>query len=314
MEIRSYTKGDEKAICELFKAVFNKEMTLDYWNWRYANNPTGLQMISLMWDEDKLAGHYAFSPTQMELNGEKILSGMSMTTMTHPDYRGLGIFPVLAEHLYREQAVEHGLSFAWGFPNSNSHYIFSKVLKWKDVEQIPTFSLFVDGFKSLTSSNSIRNGIDFKNDIQEFRPAAEGELRVFKSQSYLQWRYIDNPVADYHVFTLEFDGKICYAITKLFNSFDFNDRVEIDIVELNFPDDYKSISELISSILSFYGTENPVRINMWLPLNRKNHLLFEKIGFVNTAPVTYLGYRVLGQDINHNVKQWSYQMGDSDVY
>ena len=34
-EIRMYREGDEKDILKLFKIVFNKQMTIKFWKWRF---------------------------------------------------------------------------------------------------------------------------------------------------------------------------------------------------------------------------------------------------------------------------------------
>lgn len=314
IEIKQYNEGDEVAICDLFKSAFNKDLSIEYWNWRYRDNPTGIKMISLMWDGDKLAGHYALSPVYVHIDGQKALSGLSMTTMTHPDYRGLGIFPTLAEHLYNEQKELNELQMVWGFPNNNSHYIFSKVLKWKDVEQIPTFSLYLQNFKKPTDSTDIVLSKDIKQGyITTAEEKSDYSFRVEKSEKYLNWRYLENPSSVYEIFELSHQNKLYYAVSKVFKSYDVEGKYEIDIVELNFPEDYKSLVELVSVLIEHYANFDILKINMWCPLSRKSHLLLEKMGFGNQAPITYLGYRSLNKD-SRSLVNWQYQMGDSDVY
>lgn len=101
MEIRDYKPGDEKQILKLFEYSFGKKLPEEYWHWRFIDNPQKQIMIKLMWDKEILAGHYAVSPIEMIVHGEKILTALSMTTMTHPDYIGKGIFTQLAK-LYIE--------------------------------------------------------------------------------------------------------------------------------------------------------------------------------------------------------------------
>lgn len=314
MEIRQYNEGDEHAICNLFRSVFNKEMSLEYWNWRYADNPTGLKMISLMWDGEKLAGHYALSPVWLSINDENLLSGLSMTTMTHPNYRGLGIFPSLAEHLYKEQKELNDLKLVWGFPNNNSHYIFGKILRWKDVEQIPTFSLPINTLKKTTDSKSITLSTSFRDSYANLDSQRDNVgISVVKNKEYLDWRYLKNPTADYKIFEMKYKDDFYYAVTKTFKSLDVREKYEVDILELHFPNDYKSLVELVSGILEYYSRFDILKINMWAPLSMKNHLLFEKMGFYNHSPITYLGYRSLSLEVNPT-GIWKYQMGDSDVY
>ena len=93
-------------------------MSLDFWNWRFRENPfSDKEMISLMWDNDTLAGHYAVSPAAMIFDQQPALTALSMTTMTHPEYGGRGIFTQLANHLYDEIYREHQVKMVWGFPN-----------------------------------------------------------------------------------------------------------------------------------------------------------------------------------------------------
>src|SRR5687767_1720003 len=111
-----YKAGDETAILNLFEVCFKKPLAADYWRWRFEHNPAGLKMIMLMWDHEKLVGHYALSPVNMIIESENHLTGLSMTTMTHPDYTGKGIFQQLALELYNEQHRHNNLTMVWGFP------------------------------------------------------------------------------------------------------------------------------------------------------------------------------------------------------
>ena len=126
MEIRGYQAGDEEKIYELFKMAFKKEIVPDFWKWRFLDNPFHKEpFIDLMWDGDTLAGHYAVSPIGMKVNGESVLTALSMTTMTNPNYGGQGIFPKLADSIYKK-LTDVNVQYVWGFPNMNSHYSFIK--------------------------------------------------------------------------------------------------------------------------------------------------------------------------------------------
>lgn len=99
MEIKNYQKGDEKKIISLFELVFKRPMSLEQWQWRFENNPAGKYMIKLMWDGDVLAGHYAVSPIKMMVVEREILTTLSLTTMTNPDY-GEEEFSAILQMLY----------------------------------------------------------------------------------------------------------------------------------------------------------------------------------------------------------------------
>ncbi len=84
MKILPYKTGDEHAILNLFERSFGKKLSIEYWNWRFANHPSGIRMIMLMWDGDTLVGHYAVSPAKLVIHQQEILTALSMTTMTDP--------------------------------------------------------------------------------------------------------------------------------------------------------------------------------------------------------------------------------------
>ncbi|MEO6901894.1 MAG: GNAT family N-acetyltransferase [Bacteroidia bacterium] len=317
MEIKDYAAGDEVEILKLFQLAFGKKMPLDYWKWRFLDNPENKVMIKLMWDNTVLAGHYAVSPVKLNVNGKLVLSALSMTTMTHPDYAGRGIFTELAEKLYDSEAIKNDLKVVWGFPNNNSHYAFVKNLKWNNLEQIPTFSININKVKE-TQPSLVKVCKAFKKEHIEaqYKTLKNYAVKVEKTIDYLTWRYLKNPTNSYVVFELLENDVLYYAVTKVFPSFEIKDTFEIDIVELVFPADLNSIQQLLQAIKNNYKEYKLLKINCWLPYNDDKHLLFEKIGFVNIAPITYSGIRILDNNYKslQDATEWYYSMGDSDIY
>lgn len=140
MEIRPYRHGDEEKILELFRLCYGWELTEAAWAWRYRDNPAGKGIIELCWDGGVLAAHYSVAPSIARIGGRDCLTALSGTTMTHPDYRGLNLYPKLAQRVY-DRASELGVVMVRGFPNSFSHRGLVRELEWKDVYEIPTFRL-----------------------------------------------------------------------------------------------------------------------------------------------------------------------------
>ena len=319
MEIKDYQSGDEKKILELFEGIFHKSMSIEYWNWRFKDNPVGKIMIKLMWEGDILAGQYAVSPVILINNREEQLTALSMTTMTHPDYTGRGVFTMLAERLYEDESVKNDLKAVWGFPNNNSHRGFVKNLFWHDLYQIPTFSLDVLNFaynNKINSAISIANSFDPSHENAFISCSEMYPVKVLKSVDYLNWRYVKNPSNKYDIFQLKQDGVSYFIVCKIFNSFVENEKKEVDILDFCLPNDYEMITGFVNYIIDFYTGEFALaRINLWMPLNDKRHIELEKIGFENQAPVTYMGVRACDKmDSLYNSEKWLFSMGDSDIY
>lgn len=310
MEIRSYKTGDEQQILELFELSFGKKMSKEYWNWRFLNNPFQEEpLIDLMWDADKLVGHYAVSPIDMFFDGKRVKTALSMTTMTHPEYGGRGIFSQLASCLYN-RLHDNGFSMVWGFPNNNSHYGFNKNLQWKNVavQAIMNVSGGVVE-KKLTSESCVE--IHRFDKVHADLLQGDETVRINKGPEFLNWRYFDNPSSDYRaLMTADQSGLIIY---KVISSFSDPTKNEIDIMNFEFSNNLETLQNLISHI--YKNERSIVKFNLWDSIFSKNQLILEKFGFRIGAPITYLGCRVFDNSAAPaDFRNWEINFGYSDVF
>jgi predicted N-acetyltransferase YhbS len=310
MEIKNYKEGDEHKIMELFELVFKQKMTLSYWNWRFRDNPCGNYQISLMWDEDKLVGHYAASPVELLIEDKVFKSALSMTTMTHPDYAGKGIFGQLAENLYANLQATNYFGI-WGFPNDNSHYGFIKKMDWIDVgicsEIVTSFMVSKDTEKNISEINLFtQDHVDFIN-----KSTSQYKVKVNKSLHYLNWRYLENPNETYTVFEYKEEGEIIgLVVAKKYND-------KINIIEFYSKDDAVLIKKLLNAAAqSLMPAKENIEMTLWLSLFDAKYPNFEKVGFRPIGKNTYLGIRPFSNDFPEikYFNNWNIQFGDSDVY
>lgn len=323
MNTEKYKKGDEVHILDLFQKSFNKPLSLDFWQWRFGQNPFLTDpMINLMWNGDLLAGHYAVSANEMMIEGKKYLTCLSGTTMTHPDYEGKGIFSSLALSLYDRIATDHDVHAVLGYPNKNSHYGLIKKIAWKDLCVVPTLSISsgrikhseYDGLSVITS---------FTEEHEDFIAQTITDLgfSVYTNRSaiYLNWRYIYNPVNEYFCFEYRSGGVLKgIVISKAFLSFDRPGEWELDLLELFTGADPNVISLLLEGLGSFYESKIPsyVKMNIWISLFDLRYLLLERLGFSPGFPLTYMCSKTFLPGVNavYDARNWYLAMGDSDVY
>lgn len=316
MELRDYKEGDEHLIIELFELVFKQKMSLNQWLWRFRQNPAGKHMIKLMWEGEQLVGHYAVSPVIMMVEGVETLTAHSLTTMTHPDFGGRGIFKALSLALYDDLENKLGCKAIWGYPNNNSHFGFIKSLGWSNIAVIHTLGMEASQLK--INENKINSKVfeNFSSDHSEFVQSKLAEnfpVYIDRSQAYLNWRFVEKPAVAYKKFEFEHQGKNGVIVTKVYPSNQPN-KFDLNIVEC-FMDDYSNLHNCIDFIIKEYALEFE-RITVWKNLFDKDHLEFEKNGFVPVAPQTYLGARIHSTmpASFENYKNWYVAMGDSDVF
>lgn len=318
MEIRDYVQGDETQILELFKIVYEKPMQINYWKWRFRDNPAGNHMIKLMWNNNKCVGHYAVSLVSLKIEGNQNLSAQSMTTMTHPAYSGKGIFGSLANALYDDLENKHGVKAIWGFPNNNSHKGFIKNLNWVNLGLISHLILKPDKIKTTVNKN-ITLFTYFNKDHFILIDSITNQfpVSVNRDKNYLVWRYENNPTNSYDKFEyLENNNLMGFIIVKKYPNTTLDESFDLYITEVGIPiQNIELLRIFISYLISYYGNQVST-IRTWLSLFDQRYIYLEKIGFEPGGKPTYIGVRT-GESYSNTLKDfrnWYLSYGDSDVY
>lgn len=308
-----YKKNDEFEILSLFKEAFNREMSLEYWKWRYDNEIINEKYINLMWEGQTLAAHYAVVPINLSIGSMEIKTGFSMTTMTGNKYKGLGMFKKLASDLYNQNYNE--LTLIWGFPNENSIHGFLKYLQWRNIADISMYQINLDDFYC-TNFNNINEIIRFDNNIDSLCEEANSKYKILvkRDSKYLNWRYCDNTTNKYYILTYNKGDKItAYSIYKFYEA---GGETQGDIVEI-LAQDVESFNEIIIATLGKLKLRNVVLANIWM--NDKEYVKeLINIGFTKSNIITHFGVKINGEfndsDEIFNFDNWYVTMGDSDVF
>jgi len=293
----------------LFEQSFGRKIHPKYLEWRYSKHGKPI-FFSVEYQEEKIVASYSVFPIDIAVDNDLFTSAISMTTMTHPNWRGQNLFPKLATEMYNHLKDKNFLA-VWGFPNTNSHLTFKRKLSWLDIHEIPTLVLNLKNlnFRSFISDSCVSTDHDFS---LTYPPAPrDGFLRVNRTKEYLIWRYLENPVNEYHNYVLAYDGKVSsYVITKQYQ--DGVDLVDIQCVDVN------EAYILLTHIIKLSLTQKLNHLSCWASVHHNVHGVLERLGFQNSSPITYFGGLLLSQTkLNfdfYDYRNWYIQMGDSDVY
>lgn len=315
MIIKEYTKNNINEILALFEDVFNKEMPVSYWKWRYDKGPIKEKYIKLMWMENKLIGHYAVFPMYLRVNNKLIKTGFSMTTMTSPLHRGKGIFVKLARSLYEDNF--NNINIIWGFPNENSIHGFTKYLEWEHLININMLSIKLNGckYKGIKLDNIFEANY-FNRDYDDliYSMSCKYKIIVNKDSNYLNWRYISNPINKYYLYEYREDSKLVgYCVCKLYKT---DKYIEGDIVDIFCANDEVFKITILYSLQKMEEL-GCINVNIWMMDMRYKQILYN-IGFQETDSVTHFGLKInsdsMNNDIFLNSNNWYITMGDSDVF
>jgi GNAT superfamily N-acetyltransferase len=317
---RNYKNGDELLILRLFKQVFGQEISLAFWRWRFEENPYGKGIIKLMFDVDKLIGQYAVVPVSVQVADSPVKAVFSMTTMTHPDYSGRGIFTFLAQEVYRTCA-QQGFSFAYGFPNDNSYPGFTQKLKWKGLGKTVTLQKSLpEKFDKQSIEADIKNVERFDEtvDLLWEKVKSEYPVAVPRVEKYLNWRFSRNPDVRYQKYVIsERPGQIAgYVVLKEYVRGDEKIGHIVDMLSVSSDD---VIRMLVRHACTYFISRRISHVSGWFPVSSRYCRVMEEEGFEAVRPGQNFGVRMFDKagglaGAVGLMDNWYLTMSDSDVF
>jgi hypothetical protein len=105
---RTYLPGDEIQINQLYGRITGAYRSDEEYSWEWLYTWKGQASIWLAFEDDRpeddqLIGQFSLIPTPLSFWGENILTGRTENCMSHPDYRGKGMY-FYHEKKYFEEA------------------------------------------------------------------------------------------------------------------------------------------------------------------------------------------------------------------
>lgn len=314
-----YRTGDEYAINELFRSIYLSSPGLEYWNWRYFENPFGPPLLELMWDGSLLVGLYALMPVRL-WGGREIKAALSDLAITHLDYRYLGIFTTLGKSLYRRVA-EQGIELIYGFPNRHNYKGYIEKLGWKALASIKELT----NWKSPTKQEQIplpqykiaplTNCEDSLNHLwHKINRSYNDKLLVVRDASYLEWRYFKHPSKTYNILTSSQNDILQGYIAIQRN--DTGHGSYLDIVDIAAAETTIFYS-LVNNVCATKHNYDVEGVRIWDSVGTPFNYLLQSMGFRNSGISVDLGFRDLSKgslQLRNNLNSWVLSMGDRELY
>ena len=204
----------------------------NYLTWEYLLNPNGHAIVFVAKeDSDKTVAQYVVIPTLITDGDMDYRGSLSLNTLTHPNFQGLGLFRNLATNTF-SKCVDLNINFTYGFPNGNSFLGFIEKLKFINVGELLLFVKPVRPLHALAHflfSNSKKKDLEIelnslqekdgvsicnlekdKNEVNRFceKILLRKNITTKRTAEWMIWRYTTIPLRKYSIVKEEKNGEI----------------------------------------------------------------------------------------------------------
>ena len=314
MEVREATEKNIPAILAVLKASLGEvssRKTEDVWRFKHVDNPFGKSLVLVAVEDGEIIGVRAFMRWEWQQKKKINKCYRAVDTATHPEHQGKGVFKKLTLKAIAIAKEENG-DFIFNTPNEQSLPGYLK-MGWEKVGQLrvkikPTLP-FYWLFKGALSY-SVKKNIDdaeIEKLCESWNDSNKDEGKIFtpKTAAYLAWRYEDNALQDYEVYSAEGFYVAGYVKKRKYLK-------ELRIVEIIAEDtkSYKEAHKVVKTWIKKFGATF-VSIS-------DNATLFNKIKLSgNFGPV--LTVRKLNVPENEyrsllNLQAFKYTLGDLELF
>jgi len=237
-------RPDPEGLLALARTIFSGEDITDprYLPWLYDRNPAGPAYEFATRDRGLITGHSAALPLRYKIGAGEMTGSLGVNAITHPAFRGKGIFILLYEEIFKLCARD-GNSFMFGFANSNSHKGCLRHLNFLEIGQLPLWILPFDLRRIVASRKSRpgwlwRVGAGAANPflglgLSALRPRPDKDIAVEKieafgsefdafwetvkdaypnslvrNRAFLDWRFVRHPTRRYDIFAARKGGRL----------------------------------------------------------------------------------------------------------
>ena len=210
MQIRKGTHDDINDIVKLLKLSLGESLmpkTNEYWKWKHIKNPFGESDVLLAYDGNLLVGVRAFMKWIWCKSGTELKSVRAVDTVTHPEYQGRGIFKKLTLQLV-DECSKGDVALVYNTPNHKSAPGYLN-MGWRKVGKLPVrvsfkkpVSVIINRIRKSGASKFMSlNDVKFDLNLSDFDLGDINSTSTWttqRSKEFIQWRYIDVPIVNYH--------------------------------------------------------------------------------------------------------------------
>ena len=317
--IRKFRENDEEKLLELWRITFHKEMNRALWRWKYFDNPYPQTILLCESDNEEILALFGGIPFKASREGQDVVIMQAMDIMSHPDFRGQGLFARTAQAFFEFFCKKDSVEILYGFPGKFHFELGKRVLGYAPLEGGVSYLKGETGVLASKKKASLLNIKGIENPGEQFdrlweKCCIDYPYAVVRQSEFLRWRFCRHPEKKYEIFCLKgmFSDEIQgYAVLYLKED-------TATLVDMLFPKSEKEIAVFFSKMGQMLRTRGVLQLETWLP---GNHFLKhaaiaagfedqdEPLGIFST--IKTFDHSPDADWINNNLY---YTMADSDLF
>src|SRR4030042_178440 len=352
LRTRRFTENDLPRMSDFMNLFRDGDVTsarqphdVEFWRWKFLNNPVGAGEVWLTEDGDMLIGTTSITPKKMKIREMIVPAAEIGDTFTHPDYQKRGIFTTLVG-LSREHALSRGISFIYGTPNNQSLPPYERRCSFAQTPSVEVANmvrpvnmrsvlrtvtksrvlatvaspfltmayalLFRLNRKQSKSGISITQVDSFPDEVEALWAGNSQSYDVIqvRDKAYLEWRYVTNP-GDYTILVARrAEVVVGYMVAKTRFARSLRLGCVADFLILR--DDVDVFRELLIETFERLRRDGVDLVYCWTNDTRFQRVL-RRTGFLRYMRQPVICYQnELGKDVVGNQYRWYFTVGDSD--
>ncbi|WP_077623388.1 GNAT family N-acetyltransferase [Sediminibacillus massiliensis] len=348
MGIRFYEPGDEEQINQLFQKVFNKERTLEHWDWKFKQKPLSDNPWVLVFEEDQqILGHISLWISEVYINGRVEKAGLRADTMVDPSARGKGIYKSLNEAMI-SYAKEAGIAYLYGFPAPKAKqlllahtnavnlggisryiYVLNPVALLAGKTKLAKPMTFADGFynklRAQKEPRILHEGLAIEQ-VTELDPgftelakktAAFKPFILKRNAEYMNWRYVNHPDNQYTILAVKIEEQLqgYIVIKKEEKTFKHGSVISASIIDWLGTSTVPTWHILLQEAVDFLRDDVDI-IQTWCMKGNEAEVALKKFGFMEKDKPSELVVHPLedGAAIQEDIVDWWVVQGDIDSF
>lgn len=251
--IKKIGSADFDVLIPLMKDCFGMEVDLQYFQWKYLDNPAGsfIGFIAIDTISGEVGAYYGVIPQKLVMDEKERVVYQSCDTMTHSNHRRKGLFKMLAMECY-EYLRKNNELFIIGFGGADSTPGFIK-FGWKHVFNFrycfrSSFLCKLSSLRSFTKGDfseiaSLENLEQLTSQL-----TVVNAIHSNRSAEHILWRTKNNHFNYQFVFYKQQDKVMGYAVYYIND----NKLILFDFIFLN-PKSQKALIWFLSKLVTTKG-------------------------------------------------------------